>query len=252
MSINYQALTLGECEVYLNDQHLGLASELRLHKAVERLPIERPDRAELVCHHLVPLRRALSVEVHFQELSPPALSFFLGGGTSVDVSAANRGVTDYVRLYEGYPSSIRHVPASVPLVKSADGSITYTENTDYGADWPHRSFSLLPESRILPGELLKVVYTANFQPAKDVLLVGSTTATVGLEAIHRYPDGESFLLLHLRRVEVDAGGILAMGSADLVEVPLVGRCLADANYPASPFGYVRLHGTLMSRLGNRP
>jgi len=34
-------------------------------------------------------------------------------------------------------------------------------------------------------------------------------------------------------------------------VPLNGRCLADDNFPASPFGYIRIYGTIMSEMNPR-
>src|SRR4030042_2837425 len=120
MSINYQALTLGDCELYLNDQYLGLATGLTLCQLVERLPIERSVSGELAAQHLVPIRRAFSVEARLKEFSPVAFSFFANGGTSIGLAVANLGVTDFVRLYEGRPTRLRFLPGSPPMVKRSE------------------------------------------------------------------------------------------------------------------------------------
>jgi hypothetical protein len=252
MSTNYYALTLGDSEIYLNDQHMGLAIGLTLHKVVERLAVEQSTAGELAARHLVPLRRTLTVEVRLKELSPAALSFFAAGGTNTYFDGANLGVTDYVRLYEKRPSQIRFFPQVTPMVKSVDGSILYTEDVDYSSDWENRQFSLISEGGIEPGQLLKVLYTTDYPAGREIPLAHSGTVTTKLEALHRYPDGLSFMVLLLRRVELDASGILATGTEDLVDVPLIGRCLADDSHPDSPFGYVRFYGEMMSRMENRP
>jgi hypothetical protein len=251
MSTNYYALTLGDSEIYLNDQHMGLAVGLTLHKVVERLAVEQSTAGELAARHLVPLRRALSLEVRFKELSPAALSFF-AGGANTHLDAANLGVTDYIRLYEQRPSRIRFLPHSAPIVKSADGSILYIDEIDYSSDWENRQFSLISSGSIEPGQLLKVLYATDYPEGREVPLANSATLTAKLEAVHRYPDGQSFMVLLLRQVELDASGVLATGTEDLVDVPLIGRCLADDSHPDSPFGYARFYGEIMSRMENRP
>ena len=252
MSICYDALTLGESEVYLNDQHMGLAAEVRLHKLVERLAVERPDGGELTARKLIPLRRSFSIELKLKELAPAALSFFTGDGASTYLAVANHGMRDYLRLFTDRPTKLRHLPATTPTVKSADGTITYAAGVDYQEDWANGRFSLLPESSIAPGQLLRVDYTADFPAGREVALAEQTPTTAAMEILHRYPDGESFLSLVLRKVELDGSGLLALEAEDLISVPLAGRCLADENYPTSPFGYARFYSAMMAQMENRP
>ncbi|RLC65668.1 MAG: hypothetical protein DRI48_06460, partial [Chloroflexi bacterium] len=162
MSTNYYALTLGDSEIYLNDQHMGLAVGLTLHKVVERVAVEKSEAGEMAARHLVPLRRALTVEVRLKELSPAAMSFFAGGGSNTHFDGANLGVTDFIRLYEGRPSQIRFFPQVTPMVKSADGSILYTEDVDYSSDWENRQFSLISEGGMQPRQPLKVLYATDY------------------------------------------------------------------------------------------
>lgn len=251
MSFNYDALTLGGCEIYINDCHAGFASGITLRKAVERLPVETVSGGELHTRHLVPLRRTLHVEARLKELSPMAFSLFASGEESGPLAAANSGVTDYVRLYSGMPAALRHLPATAPVVKSAGGSVIYSDGEDYISDWANRAFCLAPNSRIAPGQLLKVAYTADIPAGREVKLAGGGLITAKLEALHRYPDGVSFAVLRLRRVELGASGALALGGEDVAEVPLSGRCLADPAHPDSPFGYVRFHGGMMPRMEGR-
>lgn len=252
MSICYDVLTLGESEVYLNDQHMGLAAEVRLHKLVERITVERPEGGELTARKLIPLRRSFSIELKLKELAPAAFSFFTGDGGSAYFAVANHGMRDYLRLFPDRPTKLRHLPATTPSVKSADGSITYAVGVDFQEDWLNGRFSLLPESSIAPGQLLRVDYTADFPAGREVVLAEQTPTTAVMEILHRYPDGESFLSLVLRKVELDGSGLLALEAEDLISVPLAGRCLADENYPASPFGYARFYSTMMAQMENRP
>ena len=251
MSFNYDALTLGGCEIYINDCHAGFASGITLRKAVERLPVDIVSSGELHTRHMVPLRRTLQVEVRLKELNPAALSLFASGEESIALAPANSGVADYVRLFAGTPTTLRHVPATTPVVKSADGTVTYTEGDDYVSDWASRAFSLAQDSDIAPGQLLKVSYTADIPAGREVKLTGGGLVTAKLEALHRYPDGVSFAVLHLRRVELDASGVLALGGEDIAEVPITGRCLADAAHADSPFGYLRFHGGTMPQMEGR-
>ncbi len=252
MPICYDALTLGESEVYLNDQHLGLAAEVRLHKLVERIAVERPDGGELTARKLIPLRRSLSVELQLKEVAPAAFSFFAGNGASTYFAVSNHAVRDYLRLFADRPTKLRHLPATTPTVKSADGVITYAAGVDYQEDWLNGRFSLLADGSIQPGQLLRVDYTADFPAGREVPLVEQAPATATMEVLHRYPGGQSFLVLVLRKVELDGSGLLALEGEDLISVPLAGRCLADDNYPASPFGYVRFYGAMMAQMENRP
>lgn len=251
MSFNYDALTLGGCEIYINDCHAGFAAGIILRKTVERLPVDIVSGGELHTRHMIPLQRTLQVEMRLKELSPAALSLFASGEESTALAPANSGVTDYVRLFAGMPTMLRHVPATTPVVKSADGTVTYTESDDYISDWANRAFSLAQDSDIAPGQLLKVSYTADIPAGREVKLAGGGLVTAKLEALHRYPDGLSFAVLHLRRVEMDASGVLALGGDDITEIPLAGRCLADAAHADSPFGYVRFHGGTMPQMEGR-
>lgn len=251
MSFNYDALSLGGCEIYINDCHAGFASGIKLRKAVERLPVDVVSGGELHTRHMVPLRRTLHVEVRLKELSPAALSLFASGKPSIVLAPANSGVTDYVRLFTGMPTRLRHLPATTPVVKSANGAVLFTEGDDFVSDWANRAFSLAPDSDIAPGQLLKVSYTADIPMGREVKLAGGGLATAKLEAVHRYPDGVSFAVLHLRRVELDASGVLALGGEDITEIPVTGRCLADAAHADSPFGYVRFHGGTMPQMEGR-
>jgi hypothetical protein len=251
MSFNYDALTLGECEIYINDMHLGFAGGLTLRKTVERLPVDVNTGGELLTRHMVPLRRTLHVEVRLKELSPAAFALFAANGGNEALAAANSGMTDYVRLFAGRPTMLRYIPATTPVVKSADGSVTYAEGGNYVADWENRSFSLAPNSSISPGQLLKVTYTADIPAGREVALANGGLITAKLEALHRYPDCASFAVLHLRRVELDASGVLALGGEDIAEVPVSGRCLADTAHADSPFGYLRFHGGMMPQMEGR-
>ncbi len=251
MSFNYDALALGGCEIYINDCHAGFASGITLRKTVERLPVDIVSNGELHTRHMIPLRRTLHVEVRLKELSPAALSLFASGEISIVLAPANSGVTDYVRLFAGMPTALRHLPATTPVVKSANGSVAYTEGDDYVSDWANRTFSLAQDSDIAPGQLLKVSYTADIPSGREVKLAGGGLITAKMEALHRYPDGVSFAVLHLRRVELDASGLLALGGEDITEIPIAGRCLSDAAHADSPFGYVRFHGGTMPQMESR-
>jgi hypothetical protein len=251
MSFNYDALTLGGCEIYINDVHAGFASGITLRKTVERLPVEIVSNGEMLTRHLVPLRRTLSVEIRLKELSPAAFAPFASGEDSNALAAASCGVTDYVRLYEGRPTQVRYMPASTPVVQNADGTVTYADPADYISDWESRSFSLAHGSSVEPGQLLRVSYTADLPAGREVALANGGLAMAKVEALHRYPDGVSFAILHLRRVEIDASGVLSLSGEDIAELPVSGRCLADAAFPNSPFGYVRFHGGMMPQMESR-
>ena len=64
MSLNFQALTLGEAELYIDDQQMGIATEIALTKTVERMPVETVEDASLrcaTCCRCVELSRLLCV-----------------------------------------------------------------------------------------------------------------------------------------------------------------------------------------------
>ena len=251
MSLNFQALTLGEAELYIDDQQMGIATEIALTKTVERMPVETVEDGEFAVRHLLPLRRAFTLALRLKEVAPPALAYFLSGGAMSLVAGGLSAVTEYLRLFDNFPTLLKYVPATSPLVKSADGTITYAEGVDYSVDAANRRMSLLPGSSISPGELLEVSYSHSFADGKEIELGSQAPLTAKVELLHRYPDGESVLSIVLRKVEIDASGVFGVEPDELASVPLSGRCIADSNYPASPFGYMRVYGATMAEMGVR-
>jgi len=251
MSVNFQALTLGEVELYIDDQQMGIATDVELTKAVERMPVETVEDGEFAVQHLLPMRRSFTLSLRVKEVAPPALAYFLSGRAMSAVAGGQNAVIEYLRLLPNFPTLMKYVPATSPIVKSADGLITYAEGVDYSFDMPNRRLSLLPDSSISPGELLWVGYSHVFPNSKEISLAAQAPVTAQVELLHRYPDGESVLSIVLRKVELDASGAFGVEPEELASVPLVGRCLADPNFPASPFGYLRVYGATMSHMGVR-
>ncbi|OPX22541.1 MAG: hypothetical protein B1H03_04165 [Planctomycetales bacterium 4484_113] len=251
MSLNFQALTLGEAELYIDDQQMGIATDVAITKTVERMPVETVEDGEFAVQHLVPMRRAFTLSLRMKEIAPPALAYFLNGGAASAIAGGQNAVTEYLRLFANFPTLLKYVPATSPIVRSADGSITYAEGVDYSLDMPNRRMSLLPDSSISPGELLEVGYSHVFPNSREIALAAQTPATAQVELLHRYPDGESVLSIVLRKVELDASGVFSVEPEELASVPLAGRCLADPSFPSSPFGYLRVYGTTMSQMGVR-
>jgi len=251
MSINFQALTLGSADLYLDDQKIGPVTDIRITKEVERFAVELADKAELGIRYLVPVRRAFTISMNIKELAPPALSYFLSGGESTKITGGTEQVRELTRLYAGIPSVLKY-PFSGPIVvKSVASETTYAEGVDYTVDRANRRIYLKESGSIIPGELLEATYSYNFQASREIPLSANGFKTCKVELLHRYPDGQSVLSIVLRRVEIDASGVFALEPDEISGVPLNGRCLADDNFPASPFGYIRIYGTIMSEMNPR-
>ncbi len=251
MSINFQALTLGEGELYLDDQKIGPVTDIRITKEVERFAVETADNGEFVVSHLIPVRRAFSISMVLRELAPPALSYFLSGGESSKLSGGDSTVTEYIRLFEGSPSVLKYTPTAPITVKSASSGTTYAEGVDYTIDSANRRISRIATGSIIPGELLEVTYQHSFPACREISLAELEPKTAKVEILHRYPDGQSVLSILLRRVELDASGVFNLEADELIGVPIFGRCLVDDNYPDSHFGIVRIYGSVMSEMNVR-
>ncbi len=248
MSINFQALTLGEGELYLDDQKIGPVTDIRITKEVQRFVVETADRGEFVSSYLVPVRRGYTISMNVKELAPPALSYFLSGGESTKINGGSSPVKEYLRLYPEFSAVMKYVPSDSVAVKSLSTGITYAEGVDYAVDALNRKLSRISSGSIIPGELLEVTYNHQFPPSREIELSEQQVKTAKVEVIHRYPDGESVLSIVFRKVELDASGIFSIEGDELIGVPIYGRCLADNNEPNSPFGYVRIYGNVMSNM----
>ncbi len=251
MSINFQALTLGEGELYLDDQKIGPVTDIRISKQVERFGVESAEKGEFILKHLVPIRRSFSISMVLKEFAAPALSFFFSSQDSSYIASGTSSVTEFTRLYPSAPTILKFIPSASPTIKSVSSGITYAEGVDYSMDLVNRRVSLIPSGSIVPGELLEVSYSYDAPPSRQINLGANPVRTAKVEILHRYPDGQSILSIVLRKVELDASGFISIESDELMGIPISGRCLADDNYPDSPFGYVKVFGEIMSQMNTR-
>ena len=248
MTNNVNALTIGSCEIYINGEKCGFATDVEIEKRVEMLRHETNVGLTFATDHMLPIRRSYFVRGRFGEIDPPTVNNALGlAGVAAPPIQGSASMLEYPRLYTGRWYTLRRAATASLALKSLDGTVTYVADSDYEVNAAGTAIRLIDDGDIVPGKLLKLTYTYTDAASAEVALnAGASLRAVHMLLIHRYPDGESALEVTLPRVVLDADLTFAFDERDWIGMPFSGEVLPDEANPDAPFGSQRFYGPVFS------
>ncbi len=159
MTNNINALTVGSCEIYINGEKCGFATDVELEKRVELLRHETNVGVEFATDHLLPIRRRYLIRGRFGEIDPPTINNALGlAGLSASPLQTSAQMVEYPRLYSGRWYMFRRPATGGIALTSSDGGTTYVKDSAYEVNESRTAIRLIDGGGIASGKLLKLVY----------------------------------------------------------------------------------------------